>query len=161
MTETLPLVVGDLLRSRRLKLATAESCTGGLLGDLITNVPGSSDYFLGGVVAYAYEAKTALLGVPSDLLLAYGAVSEETARAMARGVRERLGADIGIAITGILGPGGGTPTKSVGLVYISLLAASVDWCREYLWNLGRLENKRHSATAALELLKEYLEGITA
>ena len=160
MDESLPLIIGDLLRKRGLKLATAESCTGGLLGDLITNIPGSSDYFLGGVVAYAYEAKTALLGVPTDLLLTYGAVSEETARAMARGVRERLGAEVVIAITGILGPGGATPTKPVGLVYVALLAADADWCRQFSWSGDRLENKRLSAIAALEMLKQYLEGIS-
>jgi PncC family amidohydrolase len=156
MDETLPQTVGDLFRAQKLKLATAESCTGGLLGDLITNVPGSSDYYLGGFVAYSYEAKTALLGVPAELLLKYGAVSEETARAMASGARERLGADVSIAITGILGPGGATPTKPVGLVYLALLAADSNWCRQLSWSGDRLENKRLSAEAALEMLKEYL-----
>lgn len=159
MAESLSQIVGDLLRARHLKLATAESCTGGLVGDLITNVPGSSDYFLGGVVAYAYEAKTALLGVSKEFLLAHGAVSEETARAMARGVRERLGADIAIAITGILGPGGATQTKPVGLVYIALLSKNADWCRKFSWSGGRLDNKHNSAAAALEMLKEYLEEV--
>jgi PncC family amidohydrolase len=159
MPESLPQIVGNLLRARGLKLATAESCTGGLVGDLITNVPRSSDYFLGGVVAYAYEAKTALLGVPQELLLAYGAVSEETARAMARGARERLGADVAIAITGILGPGGATPTKPVGLVYIALLSEDADWCRKFSWSGDRHENKYRSAVAALQMLKEYLEGV--
>lgn len=157
MDESLARIVGELLRAGHLKLATAESCTGGLVGDLLTNVPGSSDYYVGGVVAYAYEAKTTLLGVPADLLMAHGAVSEETARAMAYGARDRLGADVSISITGILGPGGATPTKPVGLVYIALLSSSTDWCRRYLWTGGRLENKRRSALAALELLKEYLE----
>ncbi len=153
-----PLVqsLGDALRSRHLKLATAESCTGGLLGDLITSVAGSSDYYLGGVIAYAYEAKTALLGISQEFLLQYGAVSEETARAMARGARDRLSADVAIAITGILGPGGGTPTKPIGLVYVSLLAADRDWCRRFLWNGERRQNKRSSAQVALELLQEYL-----
>ncbi len=160
MDESLPQVVGNLLRARHLKLATAESCTGGLVGDQITDVPGSSDYYLGGVVAYAYEAKTALLGVPPDLLLAHGAVSEESARAMAQGVSERLGADVAIAITGILGPGGATPDKPVGLVYIALHAAGATRCVKFLWSGNRLENKSRSAAAALEMLKEYLERVT-
>jgi PncC family amidohydrolase len=158
MDQSLPQVIGDLFRARHLKLTTAESCTGGLVGDLITNVPGSSDYYLGGFVAYSYEAKTALLGVPPDLLLAYGAVSEETARAMAHGARERLRADVAIAVTGILGPGGATTTKAVGLVYLALVAADADWCRQFSWSGDRLENKRHSAVAALQILKEYLIG---
>jgi nicotinamide-nucleotide amidase len=157
MPESLAQEIGGLLRARQLKLATAESCTGGLVGDLITSVPGSSDYFLGGVVAYAYEAKTALLGITPEFLLQYGAVSEETARAMARGVRERLDADVAIGITGILGPGGGTPTKPVGLVYIALLAPEADWRRRFVWDGTRRDNKQHSARAALEMLKEYLQ----
>ncbi len=157
MSESLPQQVGALLRARHLKFATAESCTGGLVGDLITNVPGSSEYYLGGVVAYAYEAKTKLLGITQDFLLAHGAVSEETARAMARGIRERLHADITVGITGILGPGGGLPNKPVGLVYIALLAPDADWQRHFIWNGTRLDNKHHSANAALEMVKEYLE----
>lgn len=161
MEESLPQLVGELLRARNLKLATAESCTGGLVGHLLTDVPGSSDYYLGGVIAYAYEAKTALLGVAADTLLAHGAVSEETARAMALGVRERLRADISIAITGILGPGGGTPTKPVGLVYVALLSTGTDWCRRYEWTGDRHENKQRSALAALQLLRQYLENVDA
>lgn len=158
MTESLAQHTGTLLRTRQLKIATAESCTGGLLGDVFTDVPGSSDYFVGGVIAYAYEAKTALLGVSPELLLKYGAVSEETARAMAHGIRERLGADITLALTGILGPGGGLPTKPVGLVYIALLADNADWCRKFAWHASRIENKHSSVYAALEMLMEYLEG---
>jgi nicotinamide-nucleotide amidase len=161
MAESLPQNIGALLRARQLKLATAESCTGGLVGDLITNVPGSSEYFLGGVIAYAYEAKTGLLGVPSEVLLTHGAVSEETARAMARGVRQRLEADVSVAVTGILGPGGATPTKPVGLFFIALLGPDADWCRRYVWDGNRLENKRRSGEAALQLLEEYLEGTRA
>lgn len=157
MDDSLPRVIGELLRARDLKLATAESCTGGLVGHLVTNAPGSSEYYLGGVVAYAYEAKTALLGVSPEFLLEHGAVSEETARAMASGLRARLGPDVAIAITGILGPGGATPSKPVGLVYIALQASDADWCRQFLWTGTRLENKQNSASAALELLKEYLE----
>ncbi len=161
LTLALPQRVGELTRARGLKLATAESCTGGLLGHLLTNVPGSSDYFLGGVIAYAYEAKTTLLGISQEFLLTHGAVSAETARAMARGVRERLSADIGVGITGILGPGGGLPNKPVGLVYIALLAANADSCTRFVWNGSRIENKQSSANAALEMLQEYLERVTS
>ncbi len=149
-------LIGERLRSRQYKLATAEPCTGGLLGDLITGVPGSSDYYTGGVIAYAYQAKTALLGISAEFLLEHGAVSEETARAMARGVRERLGADIAVSLTGILGPGGGLPHKPVGLVYVALLAPDADICRRFRWNGDRRQNKLQSANAALELLLEYL-----
>ena len=101
-------------------LATAESCTGGLIGGMLTSVPGSSAWYLGGVVAYANEVKTALLGVPEEVLARYGAVSPQTARAMAQGVLERTGADVAVAVTGIAGPGGGTKRKPVGLVYIGV-----------------------------------------
>ncbi len=148
---------GELLRRRRLSLATAESCTGGLVGDLITSVPGSSDYYLGGVIAYAYEAKTALLGISQEFLLEHGAVSQETASAMAAGVRERLKADLAISLTGILGPGGGLPNKPVGLVYIALLGPGVDQCEQFIWNGNRSENKIASANAALAMLISYLE----
>ncbi len=160
MAASLSQLIGNLLRARGLKLATAESCTGGLLGDRLTAVPGSSDYFLGGVIAYAYQAKTVLLGISPEFLLTHGAVSEETARAMARGVRERLSADIAIGITGILGPGGGLPNKPVGLVYIALLADDADLCAKFIGSGSRIENKESSADAALEMLKEYLERVT-
>ena len=108
----------ELCRERGLTLATAESCTGGLVAARLTSVPGSSDVFLGGVVAYANEVKEAELDVPAEVLAEHGAVSAETAAAMARGARERLGADVAVAVTGIAGPGGGTPEKPVGLVYL-------------------------------------------
>lgn len=156
MTASLPEMVGSLLRERRLTLATAESCTGGLLGDQITSVPGSSDYYIGGVVAYAYQAKTALLGISQEFLLAHGAVSSETAVAMARGIRERLGTDIAVAVTGILGPGGGMPNKPVGLVYIGLATPEGDSFKRFNWDGDRASNKRSSVSAALELLRSYL-----
>ncbi len=151
--------LGALLRSKHLKLATAESCTGGLLGHLITNVPGSSDYYLGGLIAYAYEAKTELLGISQEALLRYGAVSKETALAMARGAFERLHADVAIGITGILGPGGATPDKPVGLVYIALVTHQAEHVRRFYWKGNRDENKQSSASAALAMLKEYLTSI--
>lgn len=112
--------LGGLLAAKRLTLATAESCTGGLVGGTLTSVPGSSAWYLGGVVAYANRIKTALLDVPEAVLARHGAVSPQTARAMAAGILERTGADLAVSVTGIAGPGGGTPSKPVGLVYIGL-----------------------------------------
>ncbi len=156
MTERLEIVVGELLSVRGLTLALAESCTGGLVGHWITNVPGSSTYYLGGVVAYASSVKVSLLGVPSDLLSRYGAVSEETALAMARGARRILSADVGLAVTGIAGPGGGTDEKPVGLVFIALADIDDVWVERHVWSGSRLLNKTQSAEAALDLLRRYL-----
>jgi PncC family amidohydrolase len=112
--------IGPLLRKAGWKLATAESCTGGLIGHRVTEVPGSSDYFLGGFVAYAYEAKVASLGVSWDTLKAHGAVSRETVLEMARGARRVLGADLAISVSGIAGPGGAQPSKPVGTTWVGL-----------------------------------------
>ncbi len=161
MPEPIQVVVGNLLRERGLTLAVAESCTGGLIGDLITDVPGSSVYFLGGVIAYAYEAKTALLGISTEFLLQHTSVSEPVARAMARGVRERLQSDIGIAVTGIAGPTGGTPEKPVGLTYVALSAPDLEVARQFVWNGTRFLNKHLSAQAALDLTRDYLQGTAA
>lgn len=158
MSKMIESKVGDLLRARGLKLATAESCTGGLVADRITNVPGSSEYFRGGIVAYAYEAKVALLKVSWDTLRAYGAVSKETVIEMARGARVALGADIAISVSGIAGPGGGMPDKPVGTTWIGLSTTEGDWARKYIWDGDRLQNKAYSADGALELLMDYLEG---
>jgi nicotinamide-nucleotide amidase len=149
--------IGTLLVDRGLTLATAESCTAGLVAHRITNVSGSSAYYLGGMVAYANEAKEALLGVRHATLLAHGAVSEETAREMARGARRRLGADVGISVTGIAGPTGGTPDKPVGLVYVALSAPDAELCQRYVWQGDRLANKDQSAEAALGLVLAYLQ----
>ena len=158
MPESLEDQIGPLLRSRGLKLATAESCTGGLLAHHITNVPGSSDYFLGGVVAYAYEAKVAQLGVSWDTLRAYGAVSAETALEMARGVRALLGAEIGVSVTGIAGPGGGLPEKPVGTTWLGLCVPEGESAQRFVWRGDRLTNKQLSAQAALQLILDYLLG---
>ncbi len=155
----LEILIGDLLRARGLKLATAESCSGGLVGDRITNVPGSSDYYLGGVVAYAYDAKVALLGVSWDTLQASGAVSRETVLEMARGARKVLSADIAVSISGIAGPGGGLPDKPVGTTWIGLSAPEGDLARLYLFNGDRTQNKASSAEAVLQFLVDYLQGI--
>ncbi|MEW6028610.1 MAG: CinA family protein [Chloroflexota bacterium] len=158
MTEPLESVVGPLLRARSLKLATAESCTGGLIADRITDVAGSSDYFLGGVVVYAYEAKVALIHVSWDTLRKHGAVSRETVIEMARGVRTALGADIGLSVSGIAGPGGGLPDKPVGTTWIGLSANDGDWARKFIWDGDRRANKQLSADAALQMLVDYLNG---
>jgi PncC family amidohydrolase len=156
--------IGALLRAKNLKLVLAESCTGGLIGHRVTNIPGSSEYYLGSVTAYAYEAKERLLGVKHDTLIAYGAVSRETAIEMARGVRQALSPDFGIdailglSVTGIAGPGGGTPTKPVGLVWIGLSTPSGDWAWSYVWPGDREQNKADTAEQALKLIKMYLLG---
>ena len=158
MTRLLEETLGELLRSRGLKIATAESCTGGLLADRITDIPGSSDYFIGGVVAYAYEAKVALLHVSWDTLRLHGAVSREIVVEMARGVRTVLGANIGISVSGIAGPGGGLPDKPVGTTWIGLSATDGDLARKFVWDGDRLQNKADSAEAALQFLLDYLQG---
>ena len=147
---------GALLANRGLTLVTAESCTGGLLAHHITNVSGSSAYYLGGIVAYANKVKEESLGVRHETLLVHGAVSEEAAREMASGARQRMGADVALSITGIAGPTGGTPEKPVGLVYVALSAPDVETCRRHVWQGDRLANKQQSAEAALELLLAYL-----
>jgi PncC family amidohydrolase len=157
--QTLAGLVGQLLSTRHLTLAVAESCTGGLIGHRLTDVPGSSAYFLGGVVAYAYDAKEHLLGVHHNTLYEHGAVSEATAREMARGVRRALSADIGLSVTGIAGPGGGMPGKPVGLTWIALSAREVEQAVQYVWDGDRITNKEKSAEAALVVLREYLEGL--
>jgi PncC family amidohydrolase len=160
MEDKAPLekIVGESLRERGLTIATAESCTGGLLSHRITNIPGSSDYFLGGVVAYSYDAKEHILRVRHNTLYGFGAVSKEAAVEMARGVRHLFDSDIGIGITGIAGPGGGTPEKPVGLVYISLSVKGHTWYREHRWKGSRIENKEQSADAALRMILDYLDG---
>lgn len=150
------VVVGKLLMQRGLTLALAESCTGGLIAHDLTDVPGSSDYFLGGVVAYSNRAKEELLGVRHETLLTHGAVSEQTAREMARGARRIFGADVALSVTGIAGPGGGSPEKPVGLTYIALSAADAEICERYVWQGDRWANKAQSARATLRLLERYL-----
>ena len=158
MNMTLETLIGDLLRARGLKLATAESCTGGLVGDRITNVPGSSDYYLGGVVAYAYEVKVALLGVSWDTLQTYGAVSREVVLEMARGSRKALRADIAVSVSGVAGPGGGSPDKPVGTVWVGLSTPQGDWARVHLFGGNRKQIKDASAEAALKFVLDYLKG---
>jgi nicotinamide-nucleotide amidase len=143
---------------RGVTLALAESCTGGLVADAITDISGSSGYFLGGVVSYANEAKERLLDVPADVLVAHGAVSAQVARAMAEGARARFGAAVGGAVTGVAGPDGGTDEKPVGLTYVAVADEDGVDVRRLQWSGDRLENKRASAAALLELILERLEG---
>lgn len=150
--------IGPLLRDRKLRLALAESCTGGLVGHRLTNVPGSSDYYMGSVTAYANEAKMKLLGVQMDTLLEHGAVSAQTVREMARGVRPALGASVGISVSGIAGPGGGSPQKPVGLVWFGLSAEDGDWAVEKHFEGDRLAVKDQAAEFALQLGIDYLKG---
>jgi nicotinamide-nucleotide amidase len=156
---SLPRALGEALRAKKWTLAVAESCTGGLVGALLTDVPGSSDYFLLGVVAYANEAKEGLLGVPRETLEAHGAVSRETAIAMAAGVRARAGATIGVATTGIAGPGGGTPDKPVGLVHLAVAGPNGVVHKERTWRGDRDRVRRLAAHAALfEVLERCREA---
>jgi PncC family amidohydrolase len=135
-----------------LTVATAESCTGGLVASSITDISGSSGYFRGGVVAYANEAKMALLGVGAELLESHGAVSAQVARAMAMHVRESLGADVAVSVTGVAGPGGGTDAKPVGLTYVAVADRSGVTVQRFTWSGDRLANKESSARAALAML---------
>ncbi len=158
MNAPLEYEVGRLLQHRHLTLAFAESCTGGLASNLITDVPGCSAYFLGAVVSYANSAKEGVLAVKHETLLRHGAVSAEAASEMARAARRVLGADIGVAITGIAGPDGGIEGKPVGLTYIHLSAHDAEIRQRHIWQGNRLDNKRLSAEAALGLLLDYLRG---
>jgi nicotinamide-nucleotide amidase len=146
-------VVGDLLRERRCTIATAESCTGGLLASRLTDVPGSSDYVDRGVVCYSNAAKTALAGVPAELIAEHGAVSEPVARAMADGIMKLSGASIGIGITGIAGPGGGTPVKPVGLVCIAVSAADGTSVRTMQFLGGREMVKFQASQTAMNMVR--------
>ncbi len=151
--ETLETVIGDRLRLKRYTVATAESCTGGLVAERITRVTGSSDYFVGSVVSYSNEAKTRLLGVPAELIERLGPVSGEVAEAMARGVKERTGATIGISITGVAGPGGGSDAVPVGTVYVGL-ADDVGSSNKRMMLAGDRHLIRwRASTAALELMR--------
>jgi nicotinamide-nucleotide amidase len=153
----LAAVVLDKLRSAGFKLAVAESCTGGMLGERITNIPGSSDVFLGGVIAYDNEVKVEALGVRREDIERYGAVSEEVALQMAAGIRKKMGADVGVAVTGIAGPGGGTPDKPVGLVWISVHGSGAKARRIHVGG-DRAEIRQRAAQAALEMVRRMLSN---
>jgi PncC family amidohydrolase len=133
-------------------LALGESCTGGLVAHLITEVPGSSEYFLGGVVAYSNPIKEHLLQVSTETLDRLGAVSEQTAREMARGARQAVSADVGLSVTGIAGPGGGTEAKPTGLTFVAVSTPAWEGAERHVWSSDRHDNKQASAEAALMLL---------
>jgi nicotinamide-nucleotide amidase len=157
--ETMEAVVGRMLAERGLTLATAESCTGGLIGARLTAVPGSSRYYRGGIVAYANEAKRDLLGVPEALLREHGAVSAPVARAMAEGARARLGADLALATTGISGPDGGTPEKPVGLVWIAFASQSGVEAEQMIFPFDRERHRTLTAQTALDWVRRALLGL--
>ena len=158
MDDSLEIAIGGMLRQAGIKLVTAESCTGGLIGHRLTNVAGSSEYYLGGIIAYAYEAKVALLDVSLETINQYGAVSRNTVLEMARGARKALGGDIAVSVSGIAGPGGGLPDKPVGTTWFGLCAAEGEWARVYCFPGSRVENKFSSSDAALQLVLDYLNG---
>jgi|SRR5271157_3139388 len=143
---------------RGITVAVAESCTGGLIAKTLTDVAGASGYFLGGIVSYSNEAKVRLLGVPEAQLAAHGAVSVQVARAMAAGAMGRTGAALAVAVTGVSGPGGGSPSKPVGLTYVAVADQAGVEVRRFVWTGDRAANREASARAALELLLERLGG---
>jgi nicotinamide-nucleotide amidase len=145
-----------ILKVKNIKIATAESCTGGLISHTLTNISGSSEYFDRGIVSYSNKAKTKLLEVSEELLEKFGAVSEQVAKAMAEGVRKRSNVDIGIATTGIAGPTGGTKEKPVGLVYISISSTNNTIVKKFKFAGNRLENKESTCNAALNLLLDFI-----
>jgi len=154
--DTLQSVLGNLLRGQNRTVSVAESCTGGSVLDHLTNVPGSSDYVLGGVVAYSNCVKQHQLGVRRDVLDQHGAVSEPVALQMARGVRERFGSDVGLSVTGISGPSGGTHDKPVGLVWIGYADTNGQWAVKHQFGNDRAMNKAKSALAVLDLARKTL-----
>ena len=153
--------VGEMLKVRGLTLAVAESCTGGLVADRITDVPGASDYFRGGIVAYSYEAKVTLLGVSWATLREFGAVSRETVLEMARGARTALGADMAISVSGIAGPAGGMPGKPVGTTWFALSAPAEDRAYLHQFEGGRRQIKVQASDTALQIVLDFLKSTPA
>jgi len=151
--------IGELLRQLGLTLGTVESATGGLISHRITNIPGSSDYYQGGITSYSNEAKINLVGVRAETLQKYGAVSHQVAEEMAAGGMKALHADICIADTGIAGPGGATGHKPVGLFYLGLAYRSGTLSRKHVFTGDRLQNKQSAAEAALKWLREFLTDL--
>jgi nicotinamide-nucleotide amidase len=150
--------IQDLMLERHLTLTTAESCTGGLIAHALTEVPDSSQYFVGGLVSYSNDLKERELGVDPEILGTHGAVSAQTALAMATGAQRRYKADVAVSVTGIAGPGGATPGKPVGLTYIAVADARGSDVRRFTWAGDRHANKMHSAHAALSLVIERLDA---
>ena len=157
--ETLEQVVGQLLRQQGRSVAVAESCTGGLIAERLSSIPGASEYLLGGVVAYANSAKQQLIDVPAALLESEGAVSQAVALAMAQGVRKRFSADIALATTGISGPGGGSEAKPVGLVYLALATESFAHAEGFVFPLDRIRHRSLTSQLVLDWLRRHLLGV--
>jgi nicotinamide-nucleotide amidase len=155
---TLERKIGKILQDRSLTLGLAESCTGGLVASRITDVPGSSAYFMAGFVTYSNEAKTKFLSVPDTIIARHGAVSNIVAERMAKGVRAAAGVHISVSITGIAGPEGGSPEKPVGTVFIGLATKKEVFVRKFLFTGNRREVRKCSSEEALTMLYDYLEG---
>ena len=155
--ENLVKKISYLLKEKKITIATAESCTGGLIAHTLTNVSGSSDYFDRGIVSYSNRSKNELLDVPVDTLKKYGAVSKQVAKAMAENIRIKSRVDIGVATTGIAGPTGGTKEKPVGLVYIGISTSEGTYIRKYRFSGNRLQNKENTCNAALWMILDYLK----
>lgn len=149
-------VIGNILRQKQLKIAIAESCTGGMIANRLTNIPGSSEYFERGVVTYSNTSKIEILGVNPETIEMYGAVSKETAIEMARGIRIKSNVDIGLSTTGIMGPTGATPSKPVGLVFIGYSDLRNEFARQFNFADNRIRNKERTSQAALDLLRRCL-----
>ncbi|MGL1932078.1 MAG: CinA family nicotinamide mononucleotide deamidase-related protein [Desulfotalea sp.] len=154
--DSMERIVGRKLANLKMKLAVAESCTGGLVSQLITDIPGSSDYFLGGVVSYDNSLKTSILGVSEDLIKEHGVVSRQVAKSMAVGIVEKTGADVGLAVTGIAGPGGGSDAKPVGTVYIGVSTPQGDWASKFNFDGDRKQIREQAAQNGLDILRRYL-----
>ena len=158
MDESLEAWLGPYFTNKKWWLTPAESCTGGLIGHRITNVPGSSGYYERGFITYSNEAKMELLGVPEEIFISHGAVSDPCARAMAEGARRAAGADVGVSVTGIAGPGGGLPGKPVGTVFMAVALPSGTLSGRYQFEGDRMAVKEQTSDAALALVKESLLG---
>jgi nicotinamide-nucleotide amidase len=155
--DSLEGVLGEKLKNKKLTISVAESCTGGLIGKRLTDNAGSSEYFLGSVTAYSNQLKTTLLNVSDGIINEHGAVSEQTALEMAKGIRNKTGSNIGLSTTGISGPGGGTKTKPVGLVYIGLVTPEKSIVKKYNFHFGRHIHREMTTTAALNITRITLE----
>lgn len=156
--ESLLKNVSNLLKEKKLKVASAESCTGGLIAHTLTNISGSSEYFDRGVVSYSNSAKTQLLGIPEELIKKYGAVSKQVVKVMAEAIRLKSNVDIGLATTGIAGPTGGSKEKPVGLVFIAVSTKLGTYIRRYKFSGNRLQNKELTCNAALWMILEHLKN---
>lgn len=158
MARQIEHILGELLTKQKKTLAIAESCTGGLVSNLVTNVPGSSVYFMGGITAYSNQAKIDLLKVPEQVIQEEGPVSRTCAVTMAQNVRRLLRADIGVGLTGIAGPNGGTPEKPVGSVYIAITDGQKTVCKLFRFDGDRLQIKQKASETALKMVKELIFG---